>query len=426
MADRIDDLLERAIESGTMPPEATAAERGEIERLLAGREVLRAARDAAHADATAARPTARARFERFTAEQQATATAARGRAPVAATRPRKRFGRFAVLVTGVRGVAVAAAIGLVAVVALFGAQNLRNTTEAAAAFEAGDYVQLQGTIARVGPGTIDLRYELGTVRIELGETATGVADGVAVDPGTLKAGDTVLVGGVAGDGGTVSARTLAVSAEALPAPAKVAVRRLESLDGKLPGRVVAFALTPAGRGRVTLETGDGQRVLVIIDPRSAERLVELGAVIGRRVTVAGVSPGAGGMYFLEFDGVPLPPTRAATGVRPTLTPAANGTPATAPTRPAVAVAPTPPAGLVRVTGVLTERDGLVLRVATDGGPVRVQLRAVTRILVGESGITLREWVAGATGAGHVVTVSGGIDMRSGMVVADLVLLGPKP
>ncbi|MCC6388949.1 MAG: hypothetical protein IT302_16380 [Dehalococcoidia bacterium] len=424
MADRIDDLLEQAIETGTIPPEATSAERAEVERLLAGRAMLRAARDAAHAEAAAAKPTARARFERFTTEQQATAAAAKGRTPVPAPGPRSRFGRFAVVVTGMRGVAVAAAIGLVAVVALFAAQNLRNTTEAAAAFEAGDYVQLQGTVSRVGPGVLTLRYELGTVTVELGEATTVVAGGVAVAPGTLKAGDTVLVGGVAGDGGNVSARTLAVSAAQLPAPAKVAVRRLDSFEGKLPGRVVAFALTPAGRGRVTLETADRQRVLVIIDPRSAERLVELGAVIGRSVTVAGVSPGAGGMYFLEFEGVPPPSARPATGVRPTLTPA-NGTPVTPPNRPSVASTP-PATGLVRVTGVLTEHEGLVLRVTTDGGPVRVQLRADTRILVGESGITLREWLAGATGAGHLVTVSGGIDARSGLVVADLVLLGPKP
>ncbi|MFN8506834.1 MAG: hypothetical protein U0547_04625 [Dehalococcoidia bacterium] len=424
MADRIDDLLERAIETGSIPPEATGAERAELERLLAGRAMLRAARDAAHEDASAAKPTARARFERFTAQQQAAATATKGRAPVSTAKPGGRFGRFAVLVTGVRGVAVAAAIGIVAVAALFAAQNLRNTTEAAAAFEAGDYVQLQGTVARVSPGALELRYELGTVTVQVGESTTAVADGAAVDPGTLKAGDTVLVGGVADDDGNVSARTLAVSSAKLPAPAKVAMRRLESLDGKLPGRVVAFALTPAGRGRVTLEVAGGQRVLVIIDPRSAERLVELGEVIGRRVTVAGVSPGAGGMFFLEFEGVALPPTRGAAGVRPTLTPA-SGTAVTPPNRPSVASTP-PATGLLRVTGVLTERDGLVLRVATDGGPVRVQLRADTRILVGESGITLREWLAGATAAGHLVTVSGGIDARSGMVVADLVLLGPKP
>lgn len=36
MADRIDDLLDRALETGAIPSEATPAERAELEQLLAG------------------------------------------------------------------------------------------------------------------------------------------------------------------------------------------------------------------------------------------------------------------------------------------------------------------------------------------------------------------------------------------------------
>lgn len=442
MADRIDDLLDRALETGAIPSEATPAERAELEQLLAGTAMLRAAKLAAEADAAAAKPVAKARFERFAAQQQAAATAARARAPQPTKPARGPLRHLVALATGIRGVALAAAIGLIAVVAVFATQNLRNTTEsAAAAFEPGDYVQLQGTVESTSPGTLHLRYELGRVEVDIADATTVIDDGTAIDPSSLKPGDSVLVGGVVGENRRVSARTLAVSEVRLPEPSAVVMKRLEALEGKLPGRVVAFALAPNGRGRVTLETADGRRLLVIVDARSAERLVALGAILGRRVVVGGVSPAGERVYFLEFEGASPPPpssgagTGAGSTARPTLTPAGGGTPPATVTRPAG----TPPAvggtvtrpdgastGLVRVSGTLLARDVLVLTLATDRGTATVRLRPDTRVLVGESGITLREWAAGATGIGHAVTVSGGIDARTGVVVADLVVVGPKP
>ena len=442
MADRIDDLLEQALETGTIPSEATQAERAELELLLAGTAMLRAAKVAAEADAAAAKPIARARFERFAAQHQAAATAARARAPQAAKPPRGPLRHLVALATGVRGVALAAAIGLIAVVAVFATQNLRNTTEsAAAAFEPGDYVQLQGTVESASPGTLHLRYELGTVDVDIADATTVIDDGTAIDPSSLKAGDSVLVGGVVGENRRVSARTLAVSEVRLPEPSAARITRLEALEGKLPGRVVAFALAPNGRGRVTLETADGRRLLVIVDARSAERLVALGAIPGRRVVVGGVSPAGERVYFLEFEGSSPPPPSSGAGTgtgttpRPTLTPASGGTPAASVTRPAgaataaggtVARPDGASTGMVRVSGTLLAREGLVLTLATDRGTATVHLRPDTRVLVGESGITLREWAAGATGVGHTMTVSGGIDARSGVVVADVVVVGPKP
>jgi len=154
-----------------------------------------------------------------------------------------------------------------------------------------------------------------------------------------------------------------------------------------------------------------------------------------------VSPAGERVYFLEFEGSSPPPPSSGAGTgtgttpRPTLTPASGGTPAASVTRPAgaataaggtVARPDGASTGMVRVSGTLLAREGLVLTLATDRGTATVPLRPDTRVLVGESGITLREWAAGATGIGHTMTVSGGIDARSGVVVADVVVVGPKP
>ncbi|HET7712139.1 MAG TPA: hypothetical protein VFL80_09450, partial [Thermoanaerobaculia bacterium] len=65
MSDRLDDLLDRALDAGEIPPDATAAERAELAALLDAAGVLRATSVDLAAEAETTLPTARAQFERF-------------------------------------------------------------------------------------------------------------------------------------------------------------------------------------------------------------------------------------------------------------------------------------------------------------------------------------------------------------------------
>jgi hypothetical protein len=69
----------------------------------------------------------------------------------------------------------------------------------------------------------------------------------------------------------------------------------------------------------------------------------------------------------------------------------------------------------------------VLQLDTPRGPVSVLVRLDTRFLLGESGLA-REALRGdgASIIGHSVAVTGGLDRGTGRIVADLIVVGPRP
>ena len=69
--DRIDDLLERALERGVIPTEATPDERAAVQQLLNQAAALKRNASLIEQEASAAMPTTRARFQRHLADQRA-------------------------------------------------------------------------------------------------------------------------------------------------------------------------------------------------------------------------------------------------------------------------------------------------------------------------------------------------------------------
>ena len=69
-------------------------------------------------------------------------------------------------------------------------------------------------------------------------------------------------------------------------------------------------------------------------------------------------------------------------------------------------------------------NGRTLTLATLDGRRTVAVRSDARVLPGESGLTAEQVLSEAS-IGHLLIVRGGIEPRTGAVVADIVLAGKK-
>ncbi len=392
-AERMDELVADALATGRIPADATTDEREEIERLLAGARQLQASRGPVHEEARAAMPVARARFERFVATNPAGKAHAHP-APVAV----KRSGLLVWLFGGnalARTAAVAAAITVLAVGGVLFSQSLGGVETAnALVLEEGDYAQASGVVASTsGEGAsrkLELRSEFGTVVVSVGSLS-----GDSVDPTSLKAGDSVVVDGTVGRDRSIEASTVVRTAVSVALPQVVKFKQLRELTADLAGKVVTFTISKDGtHGVVLVDGGDGNRYIVKMDAGSAAELLEkLGTALGARVEIARETGAPRGVFVV---------------------------------RPATAETPVGGGALKPVTGIVASRQGNVLQLRTDRGPVTVVIRGDTRILLGRSGLTLEGFLRGETVVGHQVEVRGRIEKATGNLIADVVTVGPKP
>lgn len=410
--DRIDSLLEQALANRSIPADATAAERAELELLLETMGVLQSARNDAAEGARATMPTARARFQRYMTANPAVRTPS----PVTPSSPRPGFfgrllgrGRIPTMAGSAAGVAAL----VIAAVVLWQVTFSEPTSAYAQMVDPGDYVQVEGVVDTSPDGRLELQSELGTVELELSESTALVDAETARELSTLKPGDRVLVGGIAGKGQKLAAQTVALSQSAgEPAPRVITFKQLERLRANLEGQVVTYTISNDGtRGAVLIETASGERFLVRVDGKSAEQLLSRASTaLGQSVKVQQGTGAIDGTFSLEPPAATDP---QATPTRPTGE------------KPAFA----------RVGGVVTSvqpsttsargriLDGVVV-VQTARGPVTVVVRANAQVFPGESGLTLG---AGSRGeaTGHTIFVTGGFDKKSGNVIADVIVMGPK-
>jgi hypothetical protein len=411
--DRLDHLLDETLSSGAIPPDATPDERAQIEEMLAGAAVLRRAAADVHVEADAAIPVARARFQRHLA---ASGSSAQPPAPARPTKSRAGFlGGLFGSVGALRLSASAAAIGLVAIAAILVAQPFSGV-ETASALSVDDYVQVQGVVSDTTGDYVTVQSsEFGKLRIGLSDGTSIVDNETVRDRSDLRPGDTVLVSGVVRDARKkdirIDANTLALASNgSAPAPTAVALRELRNFEEGIEGTVTVLAIAPDGRGaRILIDAGRGHQLVVNVDRASAESFVGgAGTPLGARVRIIRDDSLPRGVFRFEtVAGTPTPNDGSGpTGGRPGMDD--HGT----------------PPSLVRIEGVITARNADRATVETDRGPVTVLVRPHTRILVGQSGLTLESLRAGETAVGHEVTVRGGFDQRQDAVIADVVVLGP--
>ncbi|MCI0670439.1 MAG: hypothetical protein L0Y64_08260, partial [Myxococcaceae bacterium] len=297
-AERLDALLEEALRTGIVPDGATGEERAEIERLLSATRPLESVRDVAEREADASLPTARARFQRQLASEAAAVPA-----------PAPRSGVWARLQRRPRALAWAgslAAVGvaLVLAVAVWQAMLGEPTSAYAQVVEPGDYVQVEGVVEATDEVELTLQSALGEVRVSAGG-ATLVGGDPARGVSGLKAGDRVLVSGIAGEGRSLTARTLALSDVTGDPPRALTFRELLRLRGRLEGVVVTYAVSREGdRGTVVIEAADATRYRVPVDGDSALRLLEAASTaLGRRV-VAERMANSDTTFTIELSGDP--------------------------------------------------------------------------------------------------------------------------
>ena len=400
IADRLDLLLERALAEGAIPVDASAAERAELERLLAASDTLLAARASIQAEVEIALPVARARFERFLAAEAP-------RSAGAASPPlhwRRRLAAW--LGGGFLGVPRFAAVaGPVAAVMLFAVilaiRGSFGAVETAVALESGDYVQFEGTVAGVRPAgedlEVDVRSGAGRFLVLIPPAAVLKDAGGEELPATnLKAGAVVLVDGLV-EAGKVHATTMVLGEHRPAAPAKLT--RLAELRGTVSGTVLLVRLAKSGtRGEVVVLTDDGQRVIVPVSGGSVEDLLHrFATALGERIEVRSVS---GGVFRLETAG-------GGDGQQ----------------------APTPRAGrpaLIASRGLVMSLSGERLQIRTLDSVVDVAITSQTRFLAERSGLAPAEVRDGRAVLGHTVAVTGHRDPRAGILIADLVIVGPRP
>ena len=154
--DRIDDLLQRALETGAIPADATAEERAELGPMLAASSALKLNAARVSAEANAAMPTARARFQRHL-EQQRRPTAPPARPAVA--RGGQSSGGFLGGFFGSRVFAMSGAVATLAVIAVLALVILQpfSSVETASALTVDDYVQLEGVVSANDGSTLTLQ-----------------------------------------------------------------------------------------------------------------------------------------------------------------------------------------------------------------------------------------------------------------------------
>ncbi len=421
---RIDDLLQQAIVTGAIPPEATEAERAELAGLLGGAAALRTGRRDMEAEADATMPIARARFERFLAAQPG---AVASRPVTVASRPHP--GILARVFRAHRGLALsgaAVAIGLLAVVALFGSQALLSNTDTASAqvLSADDYVQVQGVVRSSTTNgdqrTVALDSPVGLVQVTLASDTSVVDDQNAVDASTIKPGDQLLIGGVALNNHAIAAHTVAVSQPTNAALRRVKLKALTKLLPNLEGKVSLLTISKDGsKARVLIDAPNGNSYIVNIDVAAAEELLRLSSTaLGAQVRVNAGANVKTAIFALALT------SPAPTSAR-TATPDAPRSPASAGAKRPDASAAGGKPSFVSVKGVITGRAGPLFQIETRDGVLTIQVRAETRRLVGNSGLTRADIGNPDSVIGHLVTVTGGLDPKTGRVIADLVVVGPK-
>ncbi|QFG03494.1 serine/threonine-protein kinase [Tepidiforma bonchosmolovskayae] len=394
--DRLDDLLQRALETGVIPPEADPAERIELEALLAARGELRAVREAVAREADAAMPAARARFQRHLAAQRPAPVEVR----TVAARP-----SFVVRLFGGRRLQFAgslAALLFVALVALLATRPFQGAQEVQA-LGVDDYVQLSGVVTESAPDRVVISSpDLGPVTVAASGAAFLDAAGVAQQTPPAP-GAAVIVTGIVRDARkgriAVDGQALAVAAAALPNGDGRPADRLRALPQVPEGTLALVAIGRDGRdGRAIVILPDGRRALVDVDAGSLGQVfAATGSPLGTRVRIADRN---GGPFMLErLPGGEGPDHDGKNGGHP---------------------------GLTRLTGTIrsTTPDGFTLETAR--GPVAVRLPPGFRILPGETGLSVAEIRAGTNLNGYSAAVAGGFDPRTGTFIAAVVVLGPRP
>ncbi len=386
--DRLDDLLERLLDTGTVPEDASPEERAELERLLAARSDLAAMRAGIDAEAADALPAARARFQRY--------LAARRPAPVDHRLTASRPGRLQRLLAG-RRLSLAgtlAALLLVAAVALFAARPFQGAHDVQA-LGVDDYVQLAGTVAAADASGITIESaEFGRIAVTAAGATFLDASGAVTDR-PPRPGETVSIAGFVRDARKgrllIDGQTVALAG---PLPGGSG-RPLQRLGAAAEGTVTLIAIDRDGKAaRAVVLLPDGRRVLADVDVDSlGQLLAATGSPLGTKVQLN------------------------RPGERPVqLRPASD--------RDGEGHHPRPP--LTRLTGTLTEVTATGLTLQTASGPVHIVRRPRLKILPGESSLTMAEIRAGASIEGYTATVAGGHDPRTGAFIADLVILGPRP
>ena len=385
--DRIDALLQRSLETGRIPDDATAEERVQLAPLLAAAASLQLNAAQVAEEANAAMPTARARFQRTLAQARA-AEQPPVRQPVTVGQSRGGvLSRF----TGRRGFAFSGAIAAAVVVAVFALVLIQpfGTVETASALTVDDYVQVDGVVSANDGNTVTLQSPA------LGDITVAVTDQTAVSDengqrslDSLRPGESVLVSGVVTARRAIAASNLAVGASAptVEPGASGAPRLLKKYRDGLTGLVRVLALSPDGSHARILLVTPREPLLVDIDKASMDRfLAQNPHPVGATVRVVDAPDLPKGVFRLEgapSDGATPLPTSASPQFE-------------------------------NIRGVVTGRTGNVYMVRTERGVTPVVVRRTTTIRVGDSGLTLEDVLAGSPVVGHEVSVSGNPDAAGG-------------
>lgn len=372
-----DELLDAVLAGEGHPDDLTPAERAGLDAMLSVAGALREVAPDIRTEAEASLPVARARFERARAEIQPRTSAAK---PGARRRTPGRWLTF--------GSLAAAAVAVAAIVAL---RPFGRATETVNAIEAGDFVQLEGTVESVDATEDARRLQLATAvgRIELvvsGDTA--VTDGSQpLDAEAITPGEGIAFAGVAQDSRRVAATTVA-ALRGLNAVAPGDYEVLKDARAGIEGIIVFFALADGGGSAdVLVELDSGRRLLAPVDAESVRRLAaEHPGLVGVRVTLAeGRRQGLFGLALARGG--------AATPVR----------------------------GFVTVTGTVLSIERAQLVLETGGGEMTIRLGRDTRILLPSGEEVERPLLASRLLAGRKVSVQGAT-LRDGSVAAGLVVL----
>lgn len=399
--DRIDELLQRALETGAIPADATAEERAELAPMLTASSGLRLIAAQVSAEANAAVPTARARFQRHL-EQQRQPTAPASRTPA---RGGQSSGGFFGGFFGSRAFAMSGAVATFAVIAILALVILQpfSSVETASALTIDDYVQLEGVVAANDGSTMTVQSPIvGDIQIAVSDQTAVSDENGERSAATLKAGDPVLVSGIVTAKRAIAASNVAVSADQT-APvdgADASVTQLKKFREGLVGSVRVLSLSPDGtHARVLLVTAK-ERLLVDIDARSMDRfLASNPRPLGALVRVLDAPDLPKGVFRIEAA------------------PPASASPAPTTSSPQ----------FQNIRGVVLSRTANVLTVRTDRGNVPVVIRRTTTIRFSDSGLTLQDVLSGEAVVGHEISVSGNQESaNSRRITATLIVVVGKP
>jgi hypothetical protein len=242
-----------------------------------------------------------------------------------------------------------------------------------------------------------------------------VDESAAVDLEAVKPGQPIVIGGVVGPDRRIRAHTLAITDGGGDIPIRSALRRLRPSDLALTGSVLAIGLSEDGSmARITIAAREGRYFVFNVGAPSIAALLERDRPLGTLVRVHDANEGQYSLELLEEEpGQPLPSPDPAT------TP-----PPGRPDRPDEPGRESKPA-LVAVDGIVLAGEPGRLTVLTLRGRVPVALLPNTRVVSAESGLTADEVQAGAPLVGHTVAVRGGLDPRTGAVIANVLVAGKQ-